>query len=56
MAPHPDLPAGTALVLAAWNKLCECPSSVTLEQARAIASGFLEAYRGTGNAPEPAAL
>ncbi len=53
MAPYPDLPQGTALALAAWNKLWECPSDVTPEQARTIASGFIGAYRGTSNAPEP---
>jgi hypothetical protein len=53
MAPYPDLPDGSALALAAWNKLWECPSGVTPEQARTIASGFIEAYRGTSNAPEP---
>lgn len=55
MAPHTDLPAGTALALAAWDKLWECPASVTPQQATTIASGFVEAYRGTGNAPEPQA-
>jgi hypothetical protein len=53
MAPHPSLEEGTSLALAAWNKLWECPSSVGASQARTIASGFIEAYRGTSNAPEP---
>jgi uncharacterized protein DUF3105 len=55
MAPSPDLSSGAALALAAWNKLWECPASVTPDQARAIALGFVQAYRGTGNAPEPQA-
>ncbi|MGH2660168.1 MAG: DUF3105 domain-containing protein [Actinomycetota bacterium] len=55
MAPYPQLDEGTSLALAAWNKLWECPAAVTADQARTIASGFVEAYRGTGNAPEPSA-
>jgi hypothetical protein len=55
MAPYPDLATGTSLALAAWNKLWECPSGVTPDQARTIASGFIQAYRGTSNAPEPRA-
>lgn len=55
MAPYPDLPSGTSLALAAWNKLWECPAAVTADQARTVASGFIQAYRGTSNAPEPRA-
>jgi hypothetical protein len=55
MAPYPDLPSGTSFALAAWNKLWECPAAVTADQARTIASGFIQAYRGTSNAPEPRA-
>ena len=55
MAPYPDLPSGTSLALTAWNKLWECPAAVTADQARTIASGFIQAYRGTSNAPEPRA-
>jgi hypothetical protein len=55
MAPNPSLDEGTSLALAAWNKLWECPSGIGSDQARTIASGFVEAYRGTSNAPEPAA-
>lgn len=55
MAPHPSLPPGTGLAVTAWNKLWECPATVSLQQARTIAAGFIQAYRGTGNAPEPAA-
>lgn len=52
MAPYPSLEDGTALALAAWNKLWECPSEITAEQARTVATAFIEAYRGTSNAPE----
>lgn len=55
MAPHPSLPDGTSLALAAWNKLWSCPSTVSPEQARTITSGLIHAYRGTANAPEPTA-
>ena len=53
MAPYPLLPDGTALALAAWNKLWECPADVTADQAATIARGFIDAFRGTSNAPEP---
>lgn len=53
MAPYPDLPSGTALALAAWNTLWECPAEVTSTQATTIARGFIDAYRGTSIAPEP---
>ncbi len=53
MAPYPDLPTGTSFAVAAWNKLWECPPTVTADQARAIASGFVQAFRATTNAPEP---
>jgi len=53
MAPHASLEEGTSLALAAWNKLWECPAGVTGDQARTIASGFIEAFRGSSNAPEP---
>jgi hypothetical protein len=53
MAPYPDLPKGAALALAAWNKLQTCPASVSAEDARTITSGFVTAFRGTSNAPEP---
>jgi hypothetical protein len=53
MAPHESLEEGTSLALAAWNRLWECPAGVTGDQARTIASGFIEAFRGSSNAPEP---
>jgi Protein of unknown function (DUF3105) len=52
MAPYPSLNDETGLALTAWNKLWECPSEITAEQARTVATGFIEAYRGTSNAPE----
>jgi Protein of unknown function (DUF3105) len=53
MAPYPDLPAGEALALTAWNKLQTCPVAVTASQAVTITDGFIDAFRCTRNAPEP---
>jgi hypothetical protein len=53
MAPYPDLPEGQGMALTAWNKLQTCPPGVTPQQADTIASGFIEAYACTRNAPEP---
>lgn len=53
MAPYGELPGSESLALAAWNKLWTCPSTVTPDQATTVAKGFIEAYRGTSNAPEP---
>lgn len=55
MAPHPNLSSGTGLALAAWNKLWECPASITADQAATVAGGLIQGYRGTSNAPEPRA-
>ena len=52
MAPHADLPDGTSLALTAWNKLWSCPATITSAQATSVARGFIDAYRGTTNAPE----
>jgi hypothetical protein len=52
MAPYPTMPAGRSLALVAWNTRWMCPSEVTAEEAVAIATGFVDAYRGTTNAPE----
>ncbi len=53
LIPYPELSAGTSFALAAWNKLWECPASITAQQARIMTSSFVEAYRDTSNAPEP---
>ena len=52
LAPYEQLPEGTALAFAAWNKLQTCPTTVTGPQATLIARGFIEAYLCTSNAPE----
>jgi hypothetical protein len=52
LAPYPDLPEGTGLALLAWNTRWLCPGTVTPDQAGTIASSFIDAYRGTTNAPE----
>jgi hypothetical protein len=53
VAPYPDLGEGTSFAITAWNKLWECPADVTPEDAAIMANAFIEAYRGTSNAPEP---
>ncbi|RPJ12552.1 MAG: hypothetical protein EHM22_06355 [Actinobacteria bacterium] len=52
VAPYPDLEEGTSFAITAWNKLWECPADVTPEDAGIMANAFIEAYRGTSNAPE----
>jgi hypothetical protein len=52
MAPSPDLPEGTALALVAWNTRWRCPAGIEAADASTIAAAFVEAYRGTTNAPE----
>lgn len=52
LAPYEQLPDGTALAFAAWNKLQTCPATVTGPQAREIALGFIDAFVCTSNAPE----
>ena len=52
LAPYPDLEEGTSLAITAWNKLWECPADMSPEDAGIMANAFIEAYRGTSNAPE----
>ena len=52
MAPYPTLTPDQGLALLAWNTRWLCPASVTADQAVAIATGFIDAYRGTSVAPE----
>jgi hypothetical protein len=52
LAPYDQLPDGTALAFAAWNKLQTCPATITGSQATVAARGFIEAYLCTSNAPE----
>ena len=49
----PRLPLVTSFALLAWNKLWSCPSTINPDQAKTMTQGFIQAYRGTGNAPEP---
>jgi hypothetical protein len=55
LSPHTSLPEGTDLAFTAWNQLLTCPSTVTADQARTIAQGFMTAFECTSNAPEPTA-
>ena len=52
MAPYLALPGDRGLALLAWNTRWMCPATVTADQAVAIATGFIDAYRGTSIAPE----
>jgi hypothetical protein len=52
LAPYPKLEPGTALALAAWDELQQCPSTVTASQATELAESFIERFRGGGKAPE----
>ena len=52
MAPYPTLTPERGLSLLAWNTRWFCPASITPEQAVTVARGFVDAYRGTSNAPE----
>ena len=52
MAPYPTLSDDRALALLAWNTRWLCPATVSADQAVAIATGFIDAFRGTSIAPE----
>jgi hypothetical protein len=52
MAPYPGLPTDRGLALVAWNARWLCPASLDPDTAAAVASAFIDAYRGTTNAPE----
>ena len=53
MAPYPKLLPGTALALAAWNRIQECPAGVEAGDATLLARAFISQFRGGGEAPEP---
>jgi hypothetical protein len=52
MAPDPSLPDGRGLALLAWNTRWMCPATLTADPAVTIATGFVDAFRGTTVAPE----
>jgi hypothetical protein len=52
MAPYADLPGGRGLALLAWNTRWMCPGTIGADQAVTVATAFIDAYRGTTNAPE----
>jgi Protein of unknown function (DUF3105) len=57
MAPYPGLDEGQSLALTAWAKLQQCPG-IEGDEGDAVLSvtrGFIEQFRGGGDAPEPAA-
>ena len=51
MAPYP-LDPGRALALAAWNRLQQCPATVTAYQASVLVRSFVDQFEGDGDAPE----
>lgn len=57
LAPYPELPEGDSLALAAWTRLQTCPGMDTddADDAVAVAKGFIQRFRGGGEAPEPGA-
>jgi hypothetical protein len=57
MAPYPGLDEGQSLALTAWAKLQQCPGIEGDEgdTVLSVTRGFIEQFRGGGDAPEPAA-
>ena len=53
MAPYPQLDPGQSLALAAWNRLQQCPASITSDDALVLAKSFVDQFREAGEAPEP---
>jgi hypothetical protein len=57
LAPYAALPEGQSLALTAWAKLQTCPE-IPADEGDAVLSltrGFIEQFRGGGDAPEPSA-
>jgi hypothetical protein len=52
MAPYPSLPEDRSLALVAWSTRWLCPAGIAPEDATTVARAFIQAYRGTTNAPE----
>jgi hypothetical protein len=53
-APYTQLPAGTQVAFAAWNKLMSCSGPMSADQATTVFQGFIDSYECTSNAPESA--
>jgi hypothetical protein len=57
MAPHPGIEDGQSVALTAWAKLQQCPG-IEGDEGDAVLSvtrGFIDQFRGGGDAPEPSA-
>ena len=52
MAPYPALPDDRAFALLAWNTRWMCPATIWADQAVAMTTSFVDAFRGTSVAPE----
>ncbi|HVM12396.1 MAG TPA: DUF3105 domain-containing protein [Actinomycetota bacterium] len=55
LAPYSQLPQGTSLTLAAWTRVQQCPAVRDAGAAEQVARGFIQRFRGGGDAPEPTA-
>jgi hypothetical protein len=57
VAPHPGIEDGQSVALTAWAKLQQCPG-IQGDEGDAVLSvtrGFIDQFRGGGDAPEPSA-
>ena len=45
-------PFPTSVAFAAWDRLRQCPSTITVGQADVIARGFINEFTDGDNAPE----
>jgi hypothetical protein len=52
LSPHTSLPDGVALAMTYWNRVQTCPATITADQARTVASGFVTAFECSNVAPE----
>jgi hypothetical protein len=55
LAPYAELPEGQSLALAAWRHLQTCPAVTEARGVVDLAKGFINSFRGGGDAPEPQA-
>jgi hypothetical protein len=53
LAPHAELPEDQSLAIAAWTHLQTCPNVTNAGDVVDVARGFINRFRGGGDAPEP---
>jgi hypothetical protein len=56
LAPYPELPEQKSLAFVAWTKLQTCPQLTDGDDTLKAAKGFIQRFRGGGDAPEPGAV